>query len=422
MTLARTGASFTSQYRTGAGVFNGRRLYLGDSNGVISKLVPLKYDLTPLASNAVLVVVTNTNITVYPRAVDGTIGGAPITGSWTSSSGSATDAGLTPTDDGANFVGIASGPAAAQRCWMFFSDTQDVEWVLPGHPLNPQTKTRTPLDRPFGLFIQGGRNHRMLQAVIKFSRNWAAAYSGAQGQNTPTGSGYFAQWNRALYIKDWVGTFDIVGLSIQPSFLYEAFNITNFKPSPKFRLQRSRVDGVIWYNPGTGHDGGDIIQTWHGPTGLLQIDHFTGITDYQFLFLVYNDVGTNQVPTGQDISYTNGRTVNPSGAWLYYNVKGAATVPPTTLDHVYVTDVKNPTRSMDGSVGSLVKTAAIAPNVSADGATADWTGVTGANTTGSVTRVAPGTILPGGIDVDYAPASKVGFDYDPSWSGWALAA
>jgi hypothetical protein len=424
MTLVRTGLGFLTPVRTGLGYTRGRRTFLGDDVAATAAAIALKYDLTPLAANAIAVVVTNTNISTYARNTDGTLG-APVTGSWTSSTGSATDAGLTPTDDGSNFVGIGNAPAQGKRCWMYFnSDTQDVEWILPGHPLNPQTKTRQPLDRPFGLCPQGGRNHRMLYAHIGFSRNWAADYSGALGQNTPAGSGYFGQWNRALYLREYAGVFDIVGAQIQPGYFYEGLNVTNFKPSPRLRIQRSRMDGTIWYNDGKGgHDGGDnIIQTWHGPTGYVQLDHVTGVSDFQGVFLVWNDVGTNQVPAGQDLSYVNIRTVHPSGAWLYNNTKGSTDpVPPTTLDHVVVQDMANPTRSMDGSTGSLVKTGGAAPIVSADGATATWTGVAGANTTGSIVRVPAGAILPGGVDIDYAPANKTGFDYDPTWAGWAAA-
>lgn len=419
MTLIRTGLGFTAQQRTGVGSTHGRRTYLGDTDGA-STAVPLRWDLTALASNAVAAVVTNTNVTVCARNSDGTLGAA-ITGTWTSGTGTATDAGLTPTDDGSNFVGIASAPAAGKRCRFYFADTQDVEWVLPGHVLNPQTRTRQPLDRPFGLMVEGGRNHRMVGAHWGFSRDWLTDTTPtAQGQNTPTGTGYKAQWNRCLYLKDWTGVFDIVGMQMQPGNLYEAMNVTNYKPSPRLRIQRSRIDGVTWYDPGTasGHDGGDALQTWHGPTGTLEIDHLSIITDYQGLFLSPYDVGTDNVPAGQSINYTNIRTVRPSGAWVYYNVKGAATVPPTTLDHVFVTDVANPTRSMDGSTGSLVKTANVAPVVSSGGATADWTTVAGSGTTGSITRVADGTTLPGGAGPDYAPAARTGLNYDASWSGW----
>jgi hypothetical protein len=416
VTLVRTGLGFNTQLRTGLNYNSGRRLYTGDTDSVASEIA-LKYGLTPLAANAIAVVVTNTNISTYARNLDGSLGN-PVTGSWTSSTGSATDAGLTPQDDGSNFVGIANAPAQGKRCWLFFADTQDVEWILPGHPLNPQTRTRQPLDRPFGVCPQGGRNHRMLYADVGFSRNWAADFSGAGGQNNPTGSGYFAQWNRHFYIRDWTGVWDIVGLNIRPGNLYEAFNVTGFKnATTRFRMQRSRVDSVVWFNDGAGgHDGGDAFQTWHGPTGWIETDHTTLISDFQGWFLVWNDVGTNQVPAGYTISYSNVRTVHPSGAWIYFNTKSGAAVPPTTLDHVYVTDVGNPTRSMSGAVGSLIYTAGQLANVV--GATADWNGNAAANTTGSITRLAPGTVLPGGVDVDYAPAGRVGFDYDPTWAGW----
>jgi hypothetical protein len=426
MTLARTGNGLVVPYRTGPTSSYGRSLSVGDVGGGGAAGIPLKYPLTPLAANAVFVVVTNTQIQVYNRSTDGLPVGSPITGSWTSGTGSATDAGLTPTATATDFVGIANAPAAGRRCWMYFNATQDVEWCLPGHPLNPQTKTQQPLDRPFGLFIQGGRHHRMLQPVVQFSQNYAVNYSGASGQNTPSGSGYFGQWNRAFYIKDWTGVWDIVGMSILPGNLYEAFNVTG-GTSTNFRVQRSRVDGVVWYNPGGGHDGGDVWQFWHGPTGRSQFDHTTGISDYQWMFLAWNDsqpATRDQIPHGFDLSYCNGRTVHPSGAWLYYNTKGGlgdSTVP-TTLNYVCVEDTANPTRSMNGQVGSLISTnGGITPNLAPDGSFADWTNVAGANTTGIIYRTAPGSILPGGVDVDYAPASKVGFGYDPSWVGWLPA-
>jgi hypothetical protein len=420
MTLVRTGLSSLVSVRTGLNLLAAVRTYLGDTSSSASG-VPLKWDLTPLASNAVACVVTNNNITVYTRNIDGTLG-SPVTGTWTTTGGSATDAGRTPAETTSNFVGLSTAPAAAQRCWMFFNDTQDVEWILPGHPLNPQTKTRTPLDRPFGLFIQGGRNHRMLYAVIGFSKNWATTTNGAQGQNVPAGTGYFAQWNRAFYILDYTGVFDSVYCHLKAGNLYEGYNVSNGKTTnPRWRMQRCRIERTVWYNPGSGHDGGDPFQIWHGPSGFVEFDRCTLETDFQGLFLAWNDsqpTPRDVFPQGFDIANLNIRELNGPGTFLYYNTKGGLgdSPPATTLSNVLLCDVTTPTRALQGSMAS---TNGVTGVTSPDGNTLDWTTVSAANTQGAVTRVTANYVIPGVGDKDFAPAAYVGFTTDTAWSGWA---
>lgn len=429
MTLYRTRPGTTNAIRTGlTAPLKGRRTYLGDFGldaGQQSNPIGLKWALTPLASNAVAVVVTNTNISVYSRNTDGSLGAlqAGTTSTWGTN---ASDAGRLPTESATNFVGISGAPAAAKKSWLQFGSTQDVEWILPGHPLNPQ---KTPLDRPFGLYIQGGRNHRMLYAVIGFSKNWLAVTNGGTGQNTPVGSGYFAQWNRCFYIMDYTGIFDIAYMDVRPGNLYEVFNVTNGQAPAtpqRFRMQRSRIGRVIWYNPGSGHDGGDPLQIWHGPKGYIEIDRVTIETDYQGLFLAWNDVGTDMPPAGFTFSNINIRTIVASGAWIYYNTKGGVgadaygtgiNVPPTSLSNVYVADVSNPTRVMSGNNALVYTNGGITPATGAAGDYADWSAIPAANTTGRIQRVAPDFVLPSG-DVDYAPANKVGFSADATWTGW----
>jgi hypothetical protein len=121
-----------------------------------------------------------------------------------------------------------------------------------------------------GLRIEGGHNVVLIGGAITIP---------AWGESHDTD-------NRGLYLAGQTGTVHIEGLLIDNSggALSEGININ--APDAIVQIQNVRIEGVHAQDEVNYSDNhSDIIQAWGGAKAL-RIDHLSGTTDYQGLFLV----------------------------------------------------------------------------------------------------------------------------------------
>jgi len=155
--------------------------------------------------------------------------------------------------------------------------------LLPGTTGNDWQST--PLERPNGLKVTGGRNIHVIGGVIRHDTYYPGLPAHPEHRRR-------ASLQRAAYFKDWTGTLFIEGVLIEGKHLYEAINVGTSHPNAKLYLQNVRIDGpikAIEYKVGD-HEGGDALQTEEGPKKGIFIDRFTvkGAT-YQGIFLKPSD-------------------------------------------------------------------------------------------------------------------------------------
>jgi hypothetical protein len=120
-----------------------------------------------------------------------------------------------------------------------------------------------------GLVIIGGHNVVLVGGAITIP-TWGASH---------------ATDNRGLYLKDQTGTVHVEGLLIDNSggALSEGININ--APKATVQLQNVRIMDVHAQDEVRYSDNHpDIVQAWGG-AAALRIDHLTGTSDYQGLFL-----------------------------------------------------------------------------------------------------------------------------------------
>lgn len=312
--------------------------YVVNAPNGTTPIADLKYE-QPALTNRVRVVVTNDKIKMYKPGMIALDNPANVANE---------DAGGWVTDlEGGNHPLM---PKVALHAKVTFGNTEDVEWILPGHPLNAQTAA---LDRPYGLFIQGGNDHVMNFAEFAFGENYVRSIGG-NGGNNPTGTGFMDEANRALRLLNWTGEFSIMGVHWAAGHLYETLNFTNNygvqQSRPKLTLQRSRGDRVDWLeyvkDSKKFHDGGDFIQMFNGGPEV-QLYDVTSTTTFQSIFLSYNDAASSPSTAlfgRQDIRRTNIYISNPdTEAVINTKVRTGTTPPPTYYKDVLVKDTSGNT-------------------------------------------------------------------------------
>lgn len=131
----------------------------------------------------------------------------------------------------------------------------------------------TPLSVLGGLRVTGGRNVVLIGGEISI----------------PAGATAVGEANRGLYLKGQTGTVHVEGLAITGAGLGEGINLDQ-RAGGVVQLQNLRIDTV--QGSATGHHA-DLLQTWAGPRKLL-VDGLTGSTQYQGLFLLPLQLGTQR--------------------------------------------------------------------------------------------------------------------------------
>lgn len=97
--------------------------------------------------------------------------------------------------------------------------------------LNPQ---RALVDKPYGLYLDGGHNILIYSGGFSFNTDWVKA-AGGIGINrlrtapftADSGGGYYDEAQRALRIREHTGTLHIEGVKIGGPYLFEAFDYSN---------------------------------------------------------------------------------------------------------------------------------------------------------------------------------------------------
>jgi hypothetical protein len=175
--------------------------------------------------------------------------------------------------------------------------------------LDPQKDYRlqmrdTPLTADGGLTIRGGHNIVLIGGEIRF--------------DTPVPTtqrrGYFNA-RRGLYIVKATGTVHIEGLWIHGEHLLEGINVDMRTPGAILQLENLRV-GTVRGSFKTNH--ADCLQCWGGPD-LLRVDHFTGFTGYQGIFLQPQQF-KSPAPTLHDLRHVDIHAT-PEAAYLYWQMR-----------------------------------------------------------------------------------------------------
>lgn len=126
-------------------------------------------------------------------------------------------------------------PAAATAFQSLEAD-RDYIIILPGDlwGINPQRATG--LDKPYGLYINGGNNVLIYSGEISLNTDWLKAAGGIginRKQATPftadSGGGYYDEVQRGLRIRDHRGTLHIEGVKIGGRYLWECIDYSNFQ-------------------------------------------------------------------------------------------------------------------------------------------------------------------------------------------------
>ncbi|KGM14074.1 hypothetical protein [Cellulomonas bogoriensis] len=168
---------------------------------------------------------------------------------------------------------------SANRRWMRLDDNRDYVLRMPPHQLRGAR----------GISVVGGRNVVLIGGTILI----------------PGGTPDDGISNRALYFKDQTGVLHVEGLHLTGTGMGEGIQLDQRKGAI-VQLQNIRVETVRGSQD--GHHA-DIIQTWAGPR-VLRVDRLSGSTDYQGLFLLPNQFGTQAEPEVMDL-----RRMDIRGTW-----------------------------------------------------------------------------------------------------------
>ena len=154
----------------------------------------------------------------------------------------------------------------------------------------------TPLTGANGLIIGGGRNVVLVGGEISIP-------SGVLTNGTA---------NRGLYLKDQTGTVHVEGLRITGAGLGEGINLDE-RLGAVVQLQNVRVDTVR--GTAAGHHA-DVVQAWAGPR-QLRVDGLTGWSNYQGLFLLPQQYGTQAQPEVVDLRRVDLHGTGTSGHMVW---------------------------------------------------------------------------------------------------------
>ena len=152
-----------------------------------------------------------------------------------------------------------------------------------------------PLSVPGGLIIGGGRNVILVGGEINIPAGVGSGHAG-----------------RGLYLKGQTGTIHVEGLLITGAGLNEGINLDQQRGAV-VQIQNVRVDTVHGSSSG---DHADVLQTWAGPR-QLRVDGLTGSSEYQGLFLLPRQFGSQAQPEMMDLRRVDLRG-GPSSAYMIW--------------------------------------------------------------------------------------------------------
>jgi len=177
---------------------------------------------------------------------------------------------------------------------------KDYVVLLPGAVGNDLQAT--PLQVDGGLVITGGHHVTMVGGVIQHSIDYPALTGDPPQGGT---SAIYDKRQRGAYFKDWTGVLHVEGVEFRGTAFYEVINVSTRSPTSVLQLQNIRIDDPIhapftFSNKAGDHDGGDILQTWNGPSEL-RIDRMTiaGV-NYQSFWL---QPTVNGAPTPKQFTF-----------------------------------------------------------------------------------------------------------------------
>lgn len=159
-----------------------------------------------------------------------------------------------------------------------------------------------PITKVGGLTITGGHNVVSMGAEVHFSE-WLGADHGKA--------------NRALYIKNFTGTFHLEGMHAG-GLLGEGIDVDTRTPGAVLQVQNTRIE-LVQGTQTTNH--ADLIQNWGGPL-VYRIDGLTGSTTYQGLFLQSSEYGEETELC--DFRRMNLRGSGAYGRYLIYRTGSSA--------------------------------------------------------------------------------------------------
>ena len=154
----------------------------------------------------------------------------------------------------------------------------------------------TPVTVAGGLTVVGGRNVVLVGGEIRI----------------PAGVAADGRANRGLYLKQQTGTVHVEGLLISGAGLGEGIDLDQ-RLGAVVQLQNVRVEHLAGTRE--GHHA-DVLQTWAGPR-VLRVDGLSGSSDYQGMFLLPQQFGTQAQPEVFDLRRVDLRGSSVSGYMLW---------------------------------------------------------------------------------------------------------
>jgi hypothetical protein len=183
-------------------------------------------------------------------------------------------------------------PSATKR-WLWLDPNRDYIVRLP----------TTPLVGGGGVVIEGGRNVVLIGGEIQVP-DQGAPWAGSRPAEGFPGGLTFLDARRGLYLKNQTGIVHIEGVRILGSDLAEGIDLDQRKGAT-VQLQNIRVDAIHARDETNFSDiHPDLIQSWAGPAEL-RVDRLTGTSDYQGIYLVPNEYGTQAPPRLVDLRRIN---------------------------------------------------------------------------------------------------------------------
>lgn len=196
----------------------------------------------------IALLVTDTNVSLWTLDVnaDGTMktlgNGTPVlltNGPGTvaklsnGATGATADTHGSPSPPGTTELEGADQFAASQTAYQFIEKDRDYLVILPGDMwgINPQ---RTGLDKPYGIYLDGGRNVLIVSGEFDLKTNWLAQAGGVginRLQSAPftadSGGGYIDEVQRCFRIREHTGVLHIEGVKFGGKYLFECIDYSN---------------------------------------------------------------------------------------------------------------------------------------------------------------------------------------------------
>jgi hypothetical protein len=285
---------------------------------------------------------------------------------------------------------IASDTESVTRPNFFFGNsgsTLDCVVILPMDALGLNPQRSAGLNADGGVILQNWNRVRIYSGEFDVRTDFVRQSNGIglnllDTSTTTTavaGAGYHDERMRALRIRNY-NSVHIEGVKFGGANLYEAIDVSHGNSaSSVLQIQRCQFgetgervknlrsfsnfytanDGAVRQSlfPTSDHSGGDCLQTWTGPVGTIRVADCEFHTNFQALFLAWNDQsGAALAPSLIDIRRNEIHSY-VSGPWLYYDTKvtsPAATVPPANFEDNFIQ-----THGYTATLGSLVHAGAV---------------------------------------------------------------